>query len=159
MSAQGGTLHRRGAIELPIWPVAVLMIAAIAAAIGMTLLRNEGRPTFVTSVSESERLSNSTAAVREQGATLPVIAGISHVTPSLHASTGYAGFENPAATWIREASGYAGFENPAAYGTVAWGSLGGPNEALHRQYSPPREYAAPETSPIMVNGQTCMQCR
>lgn len=159
MSAQGGTLHRRGTIELPIWPVAVLVIAAIAAAIGMTLLRSEGQPTFVTSVSDSERLANSTAAVREQGATLPVIVGISHVAPSLHASTGYAGFENPAATYIREASGYAGLENPAAYGTVAWGSIGGPNEALHRQYSPPRQDAAPQTSPITINGQTCMQCR
>jgi hypothetical protein len=159
MSAQGGTLHRRGTIELPIWPVAVLVIAAIAAAIGMTLLRSEGQPTLVTSVSESERLSNSTAAVREQGATLPVIVGISHVAPSLPASTGYAGLENPAATYIREASGYAGFENPAAYGTVAWGSIGGPNEALHRQYSPPREDGAPQTSPITINGQACMQCR
>ena len=151
MSAQGGTLHRRGTIELPIWPVALLVIAAIAAAIGMTMLRSEGQTTFVTSVSESERLSNSTAAVREQGATLPV-------APSLPASTGYSGFENPAATYIREGSGYAGFENPAAYGTAAWGSIGGPNEALHRQYSPPRD-GAPQTGPITVNGQACMQCR
>jgi hypothetical protein len=135
MSARAGTLHRRGTIELPIWPVAVLVIAAIAAAIGMTMLRSEGQTTYVTSVSESERLSNSTAAVREQGATLPV-------APSLHPSTGYAGFENPAAN-----------------GTVAWGSIGGPNEALHRQYSPPREDAAPKLGPIMVNGEACMQCR
>lgn len=159
MSAQGGTLQRRGTIELPVLPVAVLVIAAIAAAIGMTLLRNEGQTTFVTSVSESERLANSTAAVREQGASLPVIVGISHVAPSLNPSTGYAGFENPAATYIRESSGYAGFENPAAYGTVAWGSIGGPNEALHRRHSSPQEGAASETGPIMVNGQACMQCR
>ena len=152
MSAQGGTLHRRGTIELPIWPVAVLVVAAVAAAVGMTLLRDAGQTRFVTSVTDRERLSNSTAAVREQGATLPV-------APSLPASTGYAGFENPAATYIREASGYAGFENPAAYGTVAWGSIGGPNEALHRQYSPPREDGAPQTSPITINGQACMQCR
>jgi hypothetical protein len=43
MSAQGGTLHRRGTIELPIWPVAVLVVAATAAAIGMTLLRDVGQ--------------------------------------------------------------------------------------------------------------------
>jgi hypothetical protein len=160
MSTQGGTLQRRGTIELPIWPVAILVVAAIAAAIGMTMLGNEARTRYVTSVTDLERFSNSTAAVREQGATLPVIAGVSHVAPSLHASTGYAGFENPAATYIRESSGYAGFENPAASGAVAWGSIGGPNEALHRQYSPQDGVtSAPVWGPIMVNGEPCMQCR
>jgi len=134
MSAQGATL-RRGTIELPIWPVAVLVVAALAAAIGMTALGNAGQTRFVTSVSDSERLANSSAAIREQGATLPVIAGISHVTPSLH-SVG------------------------ATYGT-GWDSIGGQNEALHRQYSPPQEDAAPLAGarPIMVNGEPCMQCR
>ena len=180
MSAQGGTLQRRGTIELPIWPVAILVVAAVAAALGMTLLGNTARTRFVTSVTDSERLANSTAAVREQGAvaptidltnsgvairhrgfainesvfepttavreqgaTLPVVVGISHVDPSLHGSVGYAGFENP-----------------AAYGT-AWGSIGGPNEALHRQYTPPQEGSAPETvgNGIMVNGELCGQCR
>ena len=134
MSAQGATL-RRGTIELPIWPVAVLVVAALAAAIGMTALGDAGQTRFVTSVSDSERLANSSAAIREQGATLPVIAGISHVTPSLH-SVG------------------------ATYGT-GWDSIGGQNEALHRQYSPPQEDAAPLAGarPIMVNGEPCMQCR
>jgi hypothetical protein len=161
MSTQGGTLQRRGTIELPMWPVAVLVVALIAAAIGVTMLGNEVRTRYVTSVTDIERLSNSTAAVREQGATLPVVVGISHVAPSLHASTGYAGFENPAATYIRESSGYAGFENPAANGAVAWGSIGGPNEALHRQYTPPQDgvASAPTWGPIMVNGEPCMQCR
>jgi len=134
MSTQGATL-RRGTIELPIWPVAVLVVVALAAAIGMTALGNAGQTRFVTSVSDSERLANSSAAIREQGATLPVIAGISHVTPSLH-SVG------------------------ATYGT-GWDSTGGQNEALHRQYSPPQEDAAPLVGayPIMVNGEPCMQCR
>ena len=175
MSAQGATL-RRGTIELPIWPVAVLVVAALAAAIGMTALGDVGQTRFVTSVSDSERFANSTAAVREQGAvaptidltnsgvairnrgyaissidpavlenssaavreqgaTLPVIAGISHVTPSLHSVS-------------------------ATYGT-GWDSIGGQNEALHRQYSPPQEDAAPRAGahPIMVNGEPCMQCR
>ena len=99
----------------------------------MTMLGNEVRTRYVTSVTDIERLSNSTAAVREQGATLPVIVGISHVAPSLHASTGYSGFENPAATYIRESSGYAGFENPAANGAVAWGS----NRRPERSSAPP----------------------
>ena len=135
MSAQGGTLQRRGTIELPILPVAVLVVAALAAAIGMTVLRDAGQTRFVTSVTDTERFANSTAAVREQGATLPVIAGISHVSPSLHSES-------------------------ATYGT-GWDSIGGQNEALHRQYSPPQEGAAPAPvwGPIMVNGEPCMQCR
>jgi hypothetical protein len=135
MSAQGGTLQRRGTIELPILPVAVLVVAALAAAIGMTLLRDAGQTRFVTSVTDTERFANSTAAVREQGATLPVVVGISHVAPSLHGVS-------------------------ATYGT-GWDSIGGQNEALHRQYSPPQEGAAPAPvwGPIMVNGEPCMQCR
>ena len=133
MSAQGGTLQRRGTIELPIWPVAVLVIAAISAAIGMTLVRDTVQTRFVTSVTESERFENSTAAVREQGAVAPTI----DLTNS------------------GVAIGHRGFAIPA------WDSIGGPNEALHRQYSPPREVAAPTPTwgPIMVNGEPCMQCR
>ena len=135
MSTQGGTLQRRGTIELPMWPVAVLVVAVIAAAIGLTALGdNAGQTRFVTSVSDSDRFANSTAAVREQGAALPVNVGISHVAPSLHGSVS------------------------ATIGT-GWDSLGGQNEALHRQYSPPVEEVAPETGPIMINGKACMQCR
>lgn len=134
MSTQGGTLQRRGTIELPMWPVAVLVVVAIAAAIGMSALGDAGQTRFVTSVSDSERFASSTAAVREQGATLPVTVGISHVAPSLHGSVS------------------------ATIGT-GWDSLGGQNEALHRQYSPPLQEMAPETGPIMINGKACMQCR
>jgi hypothetical protein len=135
MSAQGGTLQRRRTIELPMWSVTVLVVAALVAAIGVTVLRNEGQTTFVR---------------------------------SLPASTGYAGFENPAAygtvAWDsvggRNEALHRQYSPPlAADGTVAWGSVGGPNEALHRQYSPPLEEAAPETGPIMINGKACMQCR
>lgn len=186
MSAQGGTLQRRGTIEVPMWPVAVLVVAALAAAGGMTLLRDAGQTRFVTSVSDSQRFTNSTAAVREQGAVapaiptirpidlavlesstaavreqgalLPTVVGISHVAPSLH-SVGFAGFENPGA-YVIQAPAYAGFENPSAYAT-AWDSIGGPNEALHRQYSPPQEGVAitAGSDPIIVNGEACMQCR
>jgi len=136
MSAQGGTLQRRGTIELPIWPVAVLVVAAVAAAIGMTLLKSAGQTTFVTSVTDRERIANSTAAVREQGAVLPAIVGISHVAPSLH-SQGYAGFENPGA-YATQVPTFAGFENPGAY---------------------PAEIAPPAEGPVIVSGQPCTQCR
>jgi hypothetical protein len=145
MSAQGGTLQRRGTIELPIWPVAVLVVVAVAAAIGMTLLRSAGQTTFVTSVTDRERIENSTAAVREQGAVAPAIpairpidltVGISHVAPSLH-SQGYAGFENPGA-YVTSLPAFAGFENPGAY---------------------PAEIAPAAEAPVIVNGQPCGQCR
>jgi hypothetical protein len=137
MSAQGATLGR-GTVHIPIWPVAVVVVAATAAVIGLSSIDTIGTiapaRTLVT-VTDAQRLANSTAAVREQGAALPVIVGISHVAPSLH-SVG------------------------ATYGT-GWESIGGQNEALHRQYSPPQEGAAPKagSNPIMVNGEACMQCR
>ena len=133
MSTQGGILQRRGTIELPIWPVAVLVVAALAAAIGMTLLRDTGQTRFVTSVTESERVENSTAAVREQGA----------VAPAIDLTNSGVAIRN------------------RGYAIPAWDSIGGPNEALHRQYSPPREDAVPTPGwgPIMVNGEPCMQCR
>jgi hypothetical protein len=137
MSAQGATLGR-GTVHIPIWPVAVVVLAATAAVIGLSSIDSidsiAPARTLVT-VTNPQRLANSTAAVREQGATLPVIVGISHVAPSLHSVS-------------------------ATYGT-GWDSIGGQNEALHRQYSPPQEGAAPKagSNPIMVNGEPCMQCR
>ena len=110
MSAQGATL-RRGTIELPIWPVAVLVVAALAAAIGMTALRSidtiAPARTLIT-VTDAQRLANSTAAVREQGAVLPVVWSPSHVAPSLHsvdyATTDYVGTSHVAPRSV----GYAG---------------------------------------------------
>ena len=136
MSAQGATLGR-GTGYIPIWPVAVVVLAATAAVIGLSTIDTidsiAPARTLVT-VTNAQRLANSTAAVREQGATLPVIVGISHVAPSLHSVS-------------------------ATYGT-GWDSIGGQNEALHRQYSPPQEGVAPPVwGPIMVNGEPCMQCR
>jgi hypothetical protein len=120
MSAQGGSLQRRGIIELPIWPVAVLVIAVIAATIGMTMLRSD------------DRLANSAA----------------------NGTVAWGSIGGPNEALHRQ------YSPPlAANGTVAWGSIGGPNEALHRQYSPPLEETAPEAGPIMINGKACMQCR
>ncbi|HET6791545.1 MAG TPA: hypothetical protein VFI35_08180 [Actinomycetota bacterium] len=160
MSAQGATLGR-GTVHIPIWPVAVVVLAAAAAAlIGLSSIDTIAPARPVTIVTDAQRLANSSAAVREQGAALPVVVGISHVTPK---ATGFAGFENPGAygiSQVTEATYPVGLENPAAYGT-AWDSIGGPNEALHRQFSPPEEGAAPASGPdrIMVNGELCGQCR
>ena len=98
MSAQGATL-RRGTIELPIWPVAVLVVAALAAAIGMTSFNSidtiAPARTLVT-VTDTQRLANSTAAVRQQGAVLPVVWSPSHVAPSLQTRS----ITRPPDTWV-----------------------------------------------------------
>ena len=135
MSAQGATLGR-GTVRIPIWPVAVVVLAATAAVIGLSSIDSThtiAPARTVVTVTDAQRLANSTAAVREQGATLPVIVGISHVAPSLHGAT---------------------------IGT-GWDSMGGQNEALHRQYTPPQEDVAPAPvwGPIMVNGEPCVQCK
>lgn len=159
MSAQGATLGGRGiALHLPIWPVAVLVAAVAAVTIGVTMIgeqtRDATRPFTLTG-----EAANSTTAIREAGVVLPAIQGVSHVAPSVQAvSQGFAGFENPGA-YVTQVPTYAtGLENPAAYG-AAWGSIGGSNEALHRQYSPPKETGASGQDPIVVNGEACMQCR
>jgi hypothetical protein len=165
MSAQGGTLQRRGTIELPIWPVAVLVVAAIAAAIGMTLLRDGGQTRFVTSVTDTERLANSTAAVREQGAVAPAIDLTNSGVAIQHRGYAIPGIDPS----ILESSSAAVREQGATLPSV-WGvshvtpsqtSYAGQNPALHRQVGLPKVGVAPETGskPIMVNGQPCMQCR
>jgi hypothetical protein len=105
--------------------VAVVVVAATAAVIGLSSLSSTetiapARPVAV--VTDLERLANSTAAIREQGAVAPVAVGISHVTPSV---VGFAGLENPAA-YAPQLPAYAGFENPGAYPVGATEGTGGP---------------------------------
>jgi hypothetical protein len=162
MSTQGGTLQRRGTIELPIWPVAVLVVAALAAAIGMTVLRDAGQTRFVTSVTDSERFANSTAAVREQGAVAPAIDLTNSGVAIKH--RGFAvrpKFSFEPTTAIRE----QGATLPSVWGvshvTPSETNYAGQNPALHRQVGLPKVGVAPVTGsdPIMVNGEACMQCR
>ena len=116
MSAQGATLGGRGnVLHLPIWPVAALVATAAAALIGLSLIDGVAPIRSVTPVTDIQRLANSSAAIREQGAALPVVVGISHVTPS---AIGVVGLENPG-TYAPQAPAYAGFENPAAYAPQA----------------------------------------
>lgn len=159
MSAQGATLGR-GTIHIPIWPVAVVVLAAATAAViglssglSSTDTIAPARPVIVT---DAQRLANSTAAIREQGAVAPVAIGISHVTPKAVAPAvgishvapravapvGYVGLENPGAYLPRSAYPN-GLENPTAYAP----SEGAP------------AVAAPATGGIMVNGEICHQCR
>ena len=139
MSTQGATL-RRGIVHIPIWPVAVVVLAAATAAViglSSTVTIAPARPVIVT---DAQRLANSTAAIREQGAVAPAV-GISHVAPRAVAPVGYVGLENPGAYLPRSAYPN-GLENPTAYA---------PSEAAPA-------VAAPATG-IMVNGEICHQCR
>jgi hypothetical protein len=134
MSAQGGTLAGRGTMHLPIWPAAALVVAAIAAAIGMSVLGGAGETRFVTSVTDAERFSNSTAAIREQGAVLPAIPSIRAIDPAILEQSSAAVREqgavlpfettlNPGMWTIAQAEAYVegqltytnGLENPGAY--------------------------------------------
>jgi hypothetical protein len=146
MSAQGGTLQRRGTIELPIWPVAVLVVAALAAAIGMTVLRPAGQTRFVTSVTDSERFANSTAAVREQGAVAPTI-DLTNSGVAIR-NRGYAINESvfEPTTAVRE----QGSVLPVVWGT----SHVAPRAALASTGA-----ATDPSTGIMVNGEICHQCR
>ena len=78
-----GSNPRRGTVHIPIWPAAVVVLAATAVVIGLSTFATDtiapARP--LVTVTDAQRLANSTAAIREQGAVAPVVVGISHVTP------------------------------------------------------------------------------
>jgi len=156
MSAQGGTLARRGTLHLPIVPVVALLGAAVAVAIAMSILSGtEGR--VITSVTDTERFANSSAAVREQGATLPFERPI--VNPGMWTQTQaeayldalegritYAhGLENPGAIVASTSTFPVGLENAGAY----------PREA---DAGPAVAGPAAPHEPIVVNGKPCHQC-
>jgi hypothetical protein len=147
MSAQGATL-RRGTVHIPIWPVAVVVLAATAVVIGLSTLGTDtiapARP--VTIVTDAERLANSSAAIREQGAVAPVAVGISHVAPS---TVGFAGFENPGAygiSQVTEATHPVGLENPGAYSEAGSESDAGFAPTMGAR-------------PGMAGDEICGQCR
>ncbi len=148
MSAQGGILERRGAIRLPMWPVAVLLVAAIATAIGMTVFTDARQDGLVTSVTNDERLANSSAAIREQGGRVlfdPAVlenssAAIREQGALAYHTSGRAhevivGAVTTGTTLI------SGLENAGAYPTAGDAPAAGPHRA------------------IVVNGEPCPQCR
>ena len=159
MSAQGATL-RRGTVHIPIWPVAVVVTAAAAAVIGLSAIDGPAPARTITTVTDAERLANSTAAIREQGAVAPVAVGISHVAPS---AVGFAGLENPGA-YVTQVPTFAGFENPGAYGisqiTEATHPVGLENPGAYPQAGSESDFA-PTTGarPGMTGNEICGQCR
>jgi hypothetical protein len=178
MSAQGGTIGRGRAVQLPLAPVVVAIVAAFAVAIGLTVFSGASQDRIVTTVSPSERLANSSAAVREQGGSLPVarpfdtsgIESASLWTPAqAEAYQAQLRFEmqlfQGSAAAIREQGGIA-YHAPgrahevavtAAPSTTTFATglenpgAYGTDEAIDPGAEPYR--------PIMVNGHPCAQCR
>ena len=127
----------------------------------MTLLRSAGQTTFVTSVTDRERIENSTAAVREQGAVAPAIRDPPDRPRRGHlprrtvaALTGLRGLREPGRL-RHPLPAFAGFENPGAYVTEAPAFQPG----LENPGAYPAEIAPPAEAPVIVNGQPCGQCR
>jgi hypothetical protein len=177
MSAQGGTLGRGRAIQLPLWPVAAIVVAAIAVMIGMTVFGQAGQK-LVTGVSKSEQLANSSAAVREQGGPAPVARPYDT-----------SGLESASLWTVGQAQAYldglaaraAMFENSAAAiregGTFAYHAPGRAHEVIVGiapstttsivGLENPGAYLTDDSFaptvgphvPIIVNGRPCPQCR
>ena len=180
MSAQGGTLGRGPAIQLPLWPVAALVVAAVAVAIGMTVFTGgqpgtreqggaipasvrpldtsglEGASMWTTSQAEAyvESLAARTAMLENSSAAIREQAAVAYHAPGrAHEVTIDA---IPATT-----TSIVGLENPGAYlGEVAATTYAtglenpgayGTDTAIDRGAEPYR--------PIIVNGHPCPQCR
>jgi hypothetical protein len=143
MSAQGGTLARRGTMHLPMWPLAAVLVAIVGSAIGLAVLgRPVEAPVPVREQGAVAAIEASTAAIREQGAGLRQgVWTTSHAAPK---ATYAIGLENPGAygiSQVTEGTFPIGLENPGAYP----GELDGPRAKSHR--------------PPVVNGEICGQCR
>jgi hypothetical protein len=148
MSAQGGTLGRLGPTHLPIWPVAVLLAAAIATAIALSTLGRDAAVVNPGTASTSEAVFEEITFPRglENPAVMGTqVWGVSHVAP---AKPTLVGLENPSAygiSQVSEAGTYmVGLENPSAYGI----------SQITEATTP-----ADGHDPIVVNGEVCGQCR
>jgi hypothetical protein len=163
MSAQGTTLSR-GTIHVPLWPLAGLVVVAIATVIGLNLIGVASREASVPAAGVFESTTQlreqgaipaagvfeSTTQLREQGA-IPA-AGLFESTTQLREqgaiseagllpSQAVVGLENPGA-YVSQAPTYAtGLENPGAYPANAIDGKAEPHE------------------PIVAAGEPCMQCR
>ena len=138
-------------MHLPIWPVTALVAAAVVA-IGISLLGGVRPANSVATVSQTERLANSSAAIREQGAVAPTVDLTNSGVAIKHRGFAIRPKFEPT-TAIRE----QGATLPVVVGI----SHVAPNSALHRLAGLPKVGNTPKagTDPIMVNGEACMQCR
>jgi hypothetical protein len=126
MSAQGGTLARRGALHLPILPVATLLVVAVATAIGLSVFDEVRQGEAVTSIQETDGYWNSTVghpALRDRGGLSAAVGEQSavaiHVPGRAHEVV--FGAQASGITYV------VGLENPGVYATDGPASLPGPS--------------------------------
>jgi hypothetical protein len=143
MSAQGASLGRR-TVHLPIWPVAALVAAAVAV-LGMTLFDDVRPEASVTTVTTQDRLANSSAAIREQGA-------VGVARPAIDAAV----LESSAAAVRERGAALA----PTTLGYVPATEIPGAYETKFAPAEGSRVRPRIEKAgPIVVNGEICHQCR
>jgi hypothetical protein len=133
MSAQGATLGRRTA-HMPLWPVAGLVVFAIAAGIGLWMIGQAPREAPATSSGVFE----STTQVREQAAVPAIDPSMIHESttgvrelglPAVPALRPELVFESTTAVREGAASGITyvhGLENPGSYHEPITGRAGSP---------------------------------
>jgi hypothetical protein len=185
MSAQGGTLGRLGARHVPIWPMAVLLAAAIAAAIALsTLGQGVSRP--VDQIATTDAVFEEITYPRglEHAGAYPAAVGTTQMIRSAvwaaqaDAYIGSLVARAPltgSAIWKAQADAYVGslvaagegvvthavgLENPGAYAPPATAYVSGlenPGAYLGdgASVSTPK-VGGPER--VVVNGDVCHQC-
>jgi hypothetical protein len=142
MSAQGGTLGRLGTVHVPIWPVAVLLAAAIAGAIALSVsMRDDVQVTGVSDTAIWDAQADAYVDSLEAAAVLPSTnAAIWDAQADAYVDSLEAAAVLPstaAAIWRAQADAYVDSMVAAAGG--------GQKAGGHR--------------PIEVNGKICGQCR
>ena len=172
MSVQGGTLGRLGTVHVPIWPVAMLLAAAIAAAIALSTIGGSvgevvpaGRPAIVTdAVNPGMWTLTDAEAYLDAQVTFP--RGLEHAGAYPVPVTIPVGLENPSAygiSQVTEAGTFpVGLENPSAYGISQVTEATYPTGLENPGAYPAAESSTPKVGrhqPIVVNGTVCGQCR
>jgi len=162
-------------VHLPLLPIVVALVAVAAAIIVLSIPKSGTSSTQVTRVGDLTRFTNSTAAVREQGGSLPFarpldtsgIESASLWTPAqaeaYQAQLRYVMqlYEGSSAA-IREQGGVA-YHAPGRAHEVAVTSVPSTTTAIVGLENPAAYGAGGSTAgahePITVNGTICGQCR
>ncbi|MGZ5212844.1 MAG: hypothetical protein ACXWXM_03720 [Actinomycetota bacterium] len=135
MSTQYGTLSHRKTVQVPMWLIVALVVGALAIGVGYSVEQYQGRGAVATSTVKA--FPDTQVAAREGGAVLPATVDAPVFPGGLETSgvipsTGVGGAYPDTQVAAREGT-------PVETGTsVAAGGM---------------------SQPIVINGETCHQCR
>ncbi|MGZ5305338.1 MAG: hypothetical protein ACXWEG_01270 [Actinomycetota bacterium] len=135
MSTQYGTLSHRKTVQVPMWLIVALVVGALAIGVGYSVEQYQGRGAVATSTVKA--FPDTQVAAREGGAVLPATVDTPVFPGGLETSgvipsTGVGGAYPDTQVAAREGT-------PVETGTsVAAGGM---------------------SQPIVINGETCHQCR